>query len=224
MLFNVKYLFPIFLSYGFFWLWNLFPCGKHEQSEPRDDKIEALIQEGERLLRDLLARRTFTFGDTVEAYHKRRGMEPPPGFQQWYEFAAKHDVIMVEEFWDLIYEDLMPYRSLPPSFLSGQAALLATQQPHDGLTVGFSIRSGTVLANNCPAENKLCFEKMAMIQSIAGFLPDMDLPVNQHMSVRLVVPWDTTQGMNGDLLSPADGEPWNEQLEEFQGKCRMVSQ
>lgn len=79
--------------------------------------IDELRGKAEGDLKVLLSKRTKTLEDTAAVYRQRRGRHPPPQFDKWYAFAEEHNVVMVEDFWDTLYDDLKPFWSMPPANL-----------------------------------------------------------------------------------------------------------
>lgn len=46
----------------------------------------------------LLARQSRTFQQAVDEYERRYQRKPPRGFDQWYAWARKHDVQLIDEY------------------------------------------------------------------------------------------------------------------------------
>ena len=44
----------------------------------------------------------------VAEYKRRYGRNPPKGFDQWWDFAQKHNVKIVDDY-DTLFEDLAPF-------------------------------------------------------------------------------------------------------------------
>ena len=65
-----------------------------------DHAIDHLIADAGKQLDELLAKETTDVHAAAEAYRKRRGRQPPPGFDNWFAFAKEKDALVVEEFWD----------------------------------------------------------------------------------------------------------------------------
>ncbi|KAJ9619887.1 hypothetical protein H2203_008161 [Taxawa tesnikishii (nom. ined.)] len=71
--------------------------------------IDTLVRNAEKEHKALLAKETHNLYDAAQAYEARRGRRPPPGFDLWFDFAQEHNAIIVEEFFDRIYDDLNPF-------------------------------------------------------------------------------------------------------------------
>lgn len=56
----------------------------------------------------LVSEQSQTFNKAEAEYRRRYGMEPPPGFQRWYDFAVSHKSPMIDQF-DMIYDSVSPF-------------------------------------------------------------------------------------------------------------------
>lgn len=84
-------------------------------SSTQGHPIEHLIKKADQDLKTLLSKETKTLNDTAAAYRARRGRHPPPNFDKWYAFAKSKDALMIEDFFDTLYDDLKPFWSVPAS-------------------------------------------------------------------------------------------------------------
>ncbi|KAF5366142.1 hypothetical protein D9757_010945 [Collybiopsis confluens] len=73
--------------------------------------ITLLMSAAEERFRSKLARQSKTLPDAIAEYKRRYGMPPPKGFDQWWDYVKKFDVIMTDEF-DLLMKDLAPFYAL----------------------------------------------------------------------------------------------------------------
>ncbi|KIK68432.1 glycosyltransferase family 90 protein [Collybiopsis luxurians FD-317 M1] len=73
--------------------------------------ITLLMSAAEERFRAKLARQSKTLPDAIAEYKRRYGMPPPKGFDQWWDYVKKYDVIMTDEF-DLLMRDLAPFYAL----------------------------------------------------------------------------------------------------------------
>lgn len=151
-----------------------------------------LIEEAHRSFSEILSTRTHSFASTVEAYTHRRRRAPPPGFDEWYQLAVQHDAVIVESFWDAIYEDLDVFVKYSPQQLSALASAVATTP--SPLVQGFFIENGSV-RSTCEPANLPCLQVQAMLGRIAEKLPPLILPFNSHASPRVLA----------DVATPVDG-------------------
>lgn len=78
--------------------------------------IPQLLALGEERWEDLISSQSHTLGEAVSEYKRRYGRPPPAGFDKWWAFAKKHNVLLPDEY-DGIDSDLAPFRALPLSEL-----------------------------------------------------------------------------------------------------------
>jgi len=73
--------------------------------------IPKLMEEAEARFREKLARQSTTLKAAVAEYQRRYKRPPPKGFDAWWKFAQRHDVLLVDEY-DGLMEDLEPFWQL----------------------------------------------------------------------------------------------------------------
>lgn len=139
--------------------------------------ISRLIHEADQRFNTLNGTQSKSVNEAAQAYRKRRGRHPPPGFDLWFEYAQNHDAVIVEEFWDQIYHDLEPFWAMPPRLIRAQARDLGMAViVKDGHSESTTDWFWHVIWNK-------------MIAEIAFMLPDMVVPLNAMDEPRLMVPW-----------------------------------
>lgn len=143
-----------------------------------DQVIGDLITQGEATFNGLISKQSQTLAQAAAAYRLRRGRHPPPGFDKWFEYAHKHDAVIVEEFWDQVYHDLDPFWAIAPSQIRAQARDL-------GMTV-------VVLDGKAAATTDWFWHVIwgKMINHVAHMLSDMVVPLNAMDEPRMMVPWE----------------------------------
>jgi hypothetical protein len=148
----------------------------------KDHPIDTLIRRAEEEYQTLLTKETKTVQDAAEAYRRRRGRQPPPGFDEWFKFAKNNGSMIVEDFFDRIYDDLNPFWGVPAKQIREQA---------NDFLHKISVRNGVAKGKtNEGADRPWIGLWEDMVQSIAAHLPDVDVPVNVMDESRLVVPWE----------------------------------
>ncbi|OAX81116.1 hypothetical protein ACJ72_04545 [Emergomyces africanus] len=149
----------------------------HSFSSPHP--INSLIWKAEAEWQRLLDRQTLDVKAAAKQYRLRRGRHPPPGFDEWFKFAQKHDAVIVEEFFDQIEHDLTPFWAISPSELRHQAASLEYR---------VVVRDH----NTSISESKHFWAPIwnSLIQSLEEYLPDVVVPLNVMDESRLIVPFE----------------------------------
>ncbi len=149
---------------------DLFPGEKHP--------IDTLVAIAEKDFARMISHESRSLADAAAAYRKRRGRHPPPGFNEWYDFAKERNVIVIEEFWDQIYHDLEPFWALPPALIRKQAW---------DFEMTISIRNNSASSSSDWFWTEIW---LSLIKSIEHLLPDMDLALNAMDEPRITVPWE----------------------------------
>ncbi|OJD19345.1 hypothetical protein AJ78_00707 [Emergomyces pasteurianus Ep9510] len=149
----------------------------HSFSSPHP--INSLIWKAEEEWKRLRDSQTFDVRAAAKQYRLRRGRHPPPGFDEWFKFAKKHDAVIVEEFFDQIEHDLAPFWAISPFDLRQQAA---------------SLEHRIVVRDHktSKAEGKHFWIPIwtSLIQSLEQYLPDVVVPINVMDESRLIVPFE----------------------------------
>jgi hypothetical protein len=167
--------------------------------------ISFLMNHAEENFQTLLATETSSLHIAASAYRKTRRRHPPPGFDAWHAYAVESSAVIIEAFWDQIYEDLKPFWSIDPVTLRKQTHVF---------TPKISIRDGKVEGSTNNAYEKLDIW-VDMLRTLAKHpgvkLPDLDIPVNVNDEPAMLVPWevlDTAVSMarpflleSGDVVS-----------------------
>lgn len=147
--------------------------------------IDSLILGAESNHRQLLSKQTKNVHDAANAYRERRGRQPPPGFDAWFKFARGNSALIIEDFFDRIYDDLNPFWGVPAKQIREQA----NSFPHR-----ISVRDGNVTWRTDIDERPWLNLWTDMLQSVAEHLPDVDLAINVMDESRIVVPWEEIDG------------------------------
>ena len=66
------------------------------------------MAEAEENFKLMLSRQSTTLKKAVAEYKRRYQRNPPKGFDQWWDFAKKHNVKIVDDY-DAVFEDLAPF-------------------------------------------------------------------------------------------------------------------
>lgn len=128
----------------------------------------------------------------VKVYQERYRRNPPPGFDIWYEYATKRSARIIDEY-DQIHEDLLPFYTISPAALRRLTWEIASNQWNEAS--GVTIRNGTAMVqdNVIPTHRWMIEGVVALINSFASHLPDMDLVFNINDESRVAAPYQIIQ-------------------------------
>ncbi|KAH0548055.1 hypothetical protein GP486_008205 [Trichoglossum hirsutum] len=187
-------------------------AGSTAQPDPTHwHPINDLIASADGSLSSYLSKETFDLESAAAAYRERRGRHPPPGFDAWFHFAKKHGAIVVEDFWDQIYDDINPFWALPPDQMRRDV------QDHNQIihvrnreaTPGTDFFWTTIWGD--------------LVKSIQSYLPDMDIAVNPMDEPRLTVPWEDMNEYVQKERATRKMPPPSEVISEFSGTDTISS-
>jgi hypothetical protein len=174
----------------------------------------------------LLLKQTFSCAAAASAYQQRRARPPPPGFAAWFKLASAYEAVIIEEFWDPIYDDLAPFWGLSPVFLRSITRNMTMNSGENNID-GFWIRDGKVCTNCDNAD--FCDVFLEMVREVteagAGALPDMEIPFNAFISPRILVPWEDMERLRQkaekEYSDPIEGLDRNVRREEITEKVEI---
>ncbi|KAK4502580.1 hypothetical protein PRZ48_006006 [Zasmidium cellare] len=152
-------------------------------SPKQNHPIDQLILRANEDFRTLVNKETRNLHDAAKAYRARRGRQPPPGFDLWFAFASNHSALIVEDFFDRIYDDLNPFWGIPAKQIREQA---------NDFVHRISVRNGNATGRtDIPREDRPWIGLWEdMVQSVAEYLPDLDMAINVMDESRIVTPWE----------------------------------
>lgn len=143
-----------------------------------------------------------SFAETIQAYRKRYGREPPAGFDAWFTFAKANGVANLNNY-DAIMEDLAPFRPLPGKLIEQRAkSLIPNLQANDSMPHVISVVQ--ILQHNITVihENGIDLEWdrrgevfADMLREVNYNFSDMWFPVNEDAPPRVLVSHKALQEM-----------------------------
>lgn len=173
-----------------------YPTAPPPEQKSKPHPIDKLMAKAVDDFDVLMNSQTHDLKSAAAAYRKKRGRHPPPGFDQWFQFATENNAIIVEEFFDQIHHDLAPFW--------GQPASLIRREAWD-FEMTINVRKGEASAKSDWFWTKIWLE---MVQSVEYLLPDMDIPLNAMDEPRLVASWeDVNKYMQLERESRSFAEP-----------------
>jgi len=141
---------------------------------PLDDVIEKAREAHD----NRISTETTGIYGAVYVYRNLRGRHPPPGFEKWHARAVRSQAVIVESFFDQIYEDLEPFWGIEPADIRGALA---------DWKWTLRVRNGKI--TDVPQGRFRSRIWGDMIREVAADLPDMDVAINPLDEPRLFVPW-----------------------------------
>ena len=172
-------------------LFNVFSISAAESSTLQSHKhpVQALFHHAQAEFEGLLQRQSETYAAAHDEYLRRYGVNPPPGFEAWYEFARRHQSPIIDDF-DLIHDNIAPFRAL-----SGREVLdiMSHVHEHPYSELWFCSFSGQQAKTRCrhhyrTYDRHIQFLFDRLFQDLPGVLPDFKFLVNHLDEPRVLVP------------------------------------
>jgi hypothetical protein len=134
--------------------------------------IKTLFRRAEAEFNELIANQSTTFEMAASEYLHRYRRDPPPGFKVWYEYAVRHESVIIDEF-DVVNDALSPFWGL-----SGLEVKRALDRIRDNgpLISHCRLSDGTISAG-CKS---LGTELLRLLQEpeLSQYLPEVDILIN----------------------------------------------
>ncbi|EDR06864.1 uncharacterized protein LACBIDRAFT_250899 [Laccaria bicolor S238N-H82] len=174
--------------------------------KPEEHPIPKLIEEAESKYEEKLQRQSKSLEDAVEEYRRRYRRAPPKGFDEWWDFAQKHNVKMVDEY-DGLMADLAPFFELSGEEVRRRAAQVGQLSSIDLLRIKdrkITIENGHGRFNDSEISARARGFR-SMLAKFVKKLPDMEFPINAKAEGRVIVPWEHQRYPNLTLQNSTGG-------------------
>ncbi|KAK0652441.1 glycosyltransferase family 90 protein [Cercophora newfieldiana] len=151
--------------------------------------VESIIEVAKIDFQRLTKRQSREFPQAVAEYKHRYGMEPPPGFEDWFKFAMDNQSPIIDDF-NIIYTSIAPFLRL-----SGQDFTRITADTHRNpdADVWLCTFNGTSKDTSCnhplrsfDRNTALLFN--TLLQNLTRLIPDVSFLVNHLDEPRVLIP------------------------------------
>lgn len=157
-------------------------------ADAHEHPVETLINRANAEFNNLLLRQSQSYTAACDEYRRRYNYEPPPGFEEWFNYAKSHDSQIIDDF-DVIYESIKPLWNYSGKEIS-QA--MKDVQIYSGNELWRCKLSGQTGYTNCN-HNWRTFDRHVsqlfnqLMSDVKG-LPDVEFLVNHLDEPRVVFP------------------------------------
>ncbi|KAF9254529.1 hypothetical protein L218DRAFT_886076 [Marasmius fiardii PR-910] len=149
------------------------------------------MDDAERRFREKVNAQSKTLKEAVKEYQRRYKRFPPKGFDEWWEFAMKNNVVMVDEY-DGLMRDMEPFYQLSGEEIRRRTAQVGTLPSINIVRVRRG-RSRIVNLSKDFSDSELSARAQGfrnMLNRFVKKLPNIDFPINTKAEGRVVVPWE----------------------------------
>lgn len=163
--------------------------------------IDLTVQAARTNFEKLYSQQSQSLVEMTEEYKRRHGRSPPPGFDDWYKFAIKNNVPLIDEY-DILTKSIEPYWQINPVNLRDSLK--------QALSLGSPDLAVLVIKNHTATLNDGNFQHsqlVSLLQPVLPFLPDMTAVLNNLDEPRVVIPHDILSHAAGKTLEhESDGK------------------
>ncbi|KAF5570972.1 beta-1 2-xylosyltransferase 1 [Fusarium phyllophilum] len=151
--------------------------------------IKLLTQEAAPIFGRKILDQSRTYPAAVKQYKQRYGLDPPPGFEAWFQYALKHNSPIIDEF-DMIHSAISPFLKLSGKEVSEMIDKVYKTPQSEVWLCEFS---GKTAKTKCQHPNRFydrhysyIFDKL--LWNLPGVLPDVKFLINHFDEPRVVIP------------------------------------
>ncbi|KAH6622723.1 hypothetical protein F5144DRAFT_622861 [Chaetomium tenue] len=173
--------------------------------------IEVLVRTAKADFEQMLERQSKTYTAAVDEYKRRYGVEPPPGFKEWYQYAVDNESPIIDEF-DMIYESVSPFWRV-----SGGEVVQIMHDAHKtpDIDLWLCSFSGATAETSCEHPTRSSdrhttdmFNKL--LGDLKGVLPDAKFLVNHLDEPRVVMAPGASNKIPFSVTDLSEKPTWDE--------------
>ncbi|KAK0104827.1 F-actin-capping protein subunit beta [Cadophora gregata] len=157
--------------------------------------VEQLMQHAKADFASLLQRQSQNYTSAHAEYRRRYSIDPPPGFENWYNFAVRYESPIIDEF-DMIFDTISPFRKLSGLEVSAMMDRALSTPEHNLWSCVFSGKNAETSCTHPWRTNDrhISTSFNALLGELPGILPDLKFLVNHLDEPRVLVPPVSLQG------------------------------
>lgn len=158
-------------------------------THPQDHPIQKLVHQAKEDFEFLTQKQSKTYTAAYKEYKRRYGLEPPAGFEAWFNFASSHQSPIIDEF-DLIYENIAPFLQMSGREFLERMRLVQNIPGSDLWLCQFSGREAKTVCSHPYRvyDRHIGFSFDRLLAGLPGQLPDIQFLVNHIDEPRVLIP------------------------------------
>ncbi|SPJ72128.1 related to capsule-associated protein [Fusarium torulosum] len=169
--------------------------------------VETLTLHATDIFNDVLKSQSKDNQSAIAEYRKRYGIEPPPGFEAWFQFAKEHQSPIIDEF-DTIHKSISPFLKRSGKEVSDTMTKLHKTKGSEVWLCEFAGKTGKTKCRHphrsFDRHYSLLFNEL--FSDLAGVLPDVKFLINHFDEPRVMIPdrskWDKSFRLEDLSLKP----------------------
>jgi len=157
--------------------------------------VEQLVRQAKADFESLVQRQSKNYTAAHAEYRRRYSVEPPPGFEDWYNYAVRHESPIIDDF-DIIFETISPFLRLSGLEVSAMMDRVLKTPDHNLWSCVFT---GETAETRCTHpwrtnDRHISTSFNDLLGNLPGVLPDLKFLVNHLDEPRVLVPPASLQG------------------------------
>ncbi|KAF5584127.1 beta-1 2-xylosyltransferase 1 [Fusarium pseudocircinatum] len=151
--------------------------------------IKLLTQEAAPLFHRKLLNQSRTYPEAVRQYKQRYGIDPPPGFEAWFQYALKHNSPIIDEF-DMIHSAVSPFLKLSGKEVSEMIGKVYKMPQSEVWLCEFSGKTAKTKCHHPSRSYDRHYSYILdkLLWSLPGVLPDVKFLINHFDEPRVIIP------------------------------------
>lgn len=186
-------------------------------THPQDHPIQSLVENARKEFDTLIHKQSKTYTAAQHEYRRRYKLEPPAGFEAWFNFANTNQSPIIDDF-DIIHETIAPFLGLSGREFLEIMRLVQNIPGSDLWLCEFSGREAkTVCSHPYRAYDRhIGFSFDKLLGGFPGYLPDVKFLVNHIDEPRVLIPQRGDVHSSGTcILDNLSGRPVWDTLTRF---------
>ncbi|KAM5349175.1 hypothetical protein ACJ41O_008998 [Fusarium nematophilum] len=161
--------------------------------------VQALVSNARINFDHLLRNQSQSYTVACDEYRRRYSMEPPPGFEAWYNYAVSHHSPIIDEY-DTIYDSVSPFWKLTGQEVSEMMTKVQRLPDSELWMCDFSGKTGETKCNHPHRTFDRHFSLLfdTLLKNSNGALPDIKFAVNHFDEPRVLIPPRALQNNSAD--------------------------
>jgi hypothetical protein len=164
--------------------------------------IEVIIESAKADFQRMLSMQSKTFASADMEYRSRYGIEPPPGFEAWYNFAVANKSPLIDDF-DTIYDSVSPFWKLSSAQVLKAMDLVHGVAGSETWRCRFASEDATTTCSHPSRGNdrnvQTLFNRLPFVENMTT--SDISFLVNHLDEPRVMLPESYSEGFEKTLLS-----------------------
>ncbi|KAH9812106.1 family 90 glycosyltransferase [Melampsora americana] len=153
-----------------------------------DYPILKLIHSAKHAWNSKIQSQSKNLNQAILEYQKRYKRLPPKGFQDWFDWCSKNQVILIDEF-DRINEVIEPFWALPPHIIRNRSEVAGQD---DAYTI-MRVKDGQVTVTGKNKDSGRTRDQLNLLNKFIRFLPDVNITMSHHDGPSVFMDWKTKQ-------------------------------